>query len=555
MMKKIREKIYYNRYLIMLLCGLLIVYGYSMFNNRPWYDELYTYYYFISRGPVYAAIHWPVPNNHMGYSVLSAFLDIFSNSYIGLRGVSVISSTVSVYLLYRICKNLKIKQFFTVIGCFMGSYLVYSLAFQGRGYALTTMCFLLAVNALVDIAAGEDKLLSYIIWVCALTWGLYTIASSTYWVIPVCLSGGAYLLMTGKYRKLFKLIVASVVAALATLSMYSVVWLAIGSNLLCKDSGTAFFGMYQLDVIKHAPIAAWKTGMQYMLDTPYIQSIDRGDVITGLWGYFVSLFDQYYAYLHPYMGIVTCMVYILSVIVSLTEIIRYISSHKKIKEDADGVRENDTGIMIPVMVAVFGISIPLMLIIQSVNPYLRVFSFLAVIIGFMTYELFKAVFAFFDSRLKREDRVYDMIETGIGIVIMFMAVISNVIFTFNFGNDNSFYPIQLADRENDIYDALKQSAEDAYNIDSIYYTDDFQKYVLKFYFDKDPAETSFEEADYVMVSRALFESSETEEWPMLVYADSFDFEYLDENFERLTPNKAVYGKKQKENAYFLYRRR
>ena len=120
MMKKIREKIHYNRYLILLLCGLLIVYGYSMFNNRPWYDELYTYYYFISRGPVYAAIHWPVPNNHMGYSVLSAVLDIFTNSYIGLRGISVISSTISVYLLYRICKNLKIKQFFTVIGCFMG---------------------------------------------------------------------------------------------------------------------------------------------------------------------------------------------------------------------------------------------------------------------------------------------------------------------------------------------------------------------------------------------------------------------------------------------------
>ena len=43
------------------------VYICMMFTNGPWYDELYTYYYFISRGPLYAAIHWPVPNNKVGY--------------------------------------------------------------------------------------------------------------------------------------------------------------------------------------------------------------------------------------------------------------------------------------------------------------------------------------------------------------------------------------------------------------------------------------------------------------------------------------------------------
>lgn len=83
-----------------ILAGMDVYYGCRMFTLTPWYDELYTYYYFISRGPVYAAIHWPVPNNHVGYSVLSAFLDFFGNPYIGLRGVSYLCALINMVLLF-----------------------------------------------------------------------------------------------------------------------------------------------------------------------------------------------------------------------------------------------------------------------------------------------------------------------------------------------------------------------------------------------------------------------------------------------------------------------
>ena len=63
-----------------------------------------------------------------------------------------------------------------------------------------------------------------------------------------------------------------------------------------------------------------------------------------------------------------------------------------------------------------------------------------------------------------------------------------------------------------------------------------------------------EEADYIMVSRSLIEGTETKEWPMLVYSDSFNFEYLYENFEKLTPDTAG-GSKNAENRYILYRRK
>ena len=40
---------------VLFLVFMTCYYGWRMFALTPWYDELYTYYYFISRGPVYAA--------------------------------------------------------------------------------------------------------------------------------------------------------------------------------------------------------------------------------------------------------------------------------------------------------------------------------------------------------------------------------------------------------------------------------------------------------------------------------------------------------------------
>ena len=89
---------------LVFLNAMAIYYGWRMFALTLWYHELYTYYYFISRGPVYAAIHWPLPNNHVGYSVLSGFLNLFGNSAISLRGISWISSLVSIGILFAIGK-------------------------------------------------------------------------------------------------------------------------------------------------------------------------------------------------------------------------------------------------------------------------------------------------------------------------------------------------------------------------------------------------------------------------------------------------------------------
>ena len=121
-------------------------YGWRMFALDPWYDELYTYYSFISKGPVYAAIHWPVPNNHVMYSVVSAFLNIFGNSYISLRGISFLASAGNLVLLY--CLAGKFMNKVLSLGCvalYSGFYLVNYISIQGRGYTMAISFYLIAL--------------------------------------------------------------------------------------------------------------------------------------------------------------------------------------------------------------------------------------------------------------------------------------------------------------------------------------------------------------------------------------------------------------------------
>ena len=148
-MKRIKAFIVENKLFSLFFLGMAVYYAVSMFAIKPWYDELYTYYSFISRGPVYAAIHWPVPNNHVFYSVLSAFLDYLGNPYIGLRGVSFLMSCANMLLLYQFAKKF-LNRFFSagVVFLYVAVWQVNNLSVQGRGYTLATTCYLLALFSL-----------------------------------------------------------------------------------------------------------------------------------------------------------------------------------------------------------------------------------------------------------------------------------------------------------------------------------------------------------------------------------------------------------------------
>ncbi len=547
-----------------VLTLMAIIYIFRMFTNGPWYDELYTYYSFISRGVVYSAIHWPVPNNHVGYSVLSAFLNIFGNPYISLRGVSFLASLANILLIYKFCIRFTNKYYGVFAAMlYAGANIIHMLAVQGRGYSLAVTCFLTAGMVCHNICMGADGNIpayfceksaygvsgidsvktmtpKYKMWLfeqliifsVSLTMGLYILPSSIYWVLPVCMAGGIYLLIEKRFKILTGLIISSSVSALDTLFLYGTIWLAIGSNLLSKTEGSGYFGVYQLNIIKSAPFKALKTGMDYMLGTPYIQSIERSQVLKEISGYFVDFFNQCYKGCGIVFIILWCAIIVFGAYRIFDKRDKYIKK-KKLKEI--GITDSN---WLEIYLLTLLIVVPLLMILQSVLPYKRVLGFImvpmAMGVAYVLWYLGEVLLK--DSPLK--DRL-KKIRKHIGAVPMLIMIIY---VTFLMTTYDYIKP--MADRENHIAKILEQvNVED---ISSIYYTDDFQKYVLKFYYDTTPIETGIEEAKYVMVSKELLdESYDSPQWPLLM---PYNKEFLDtvkQSFDLLAESEEyrVYGRK------------
>lgn len=502
----IKENILFS----LFFTGMVIYYAYSMFAIKPWYDELYTYYSFISRGPVYAAIHWPVPNNHVFYSVLSAFLDYLGNPYIGLRGISFIAACANLILLYRFAGRFMDKYFAAgAVFLFVAVWQVNTLSVQGRGYTISITFYLLALLCMEKICREQASFWDYAIYACSLTGGLYALISSTFWVIPVCLTGGIVLLFTKKYKTMWKLIAASLVAACMTLFLYTLIWLAIGSNLMSKDPANAYFGVYQVTIILKTPFEALRTGMEYMLATPYIQGDERSYIIKELYNYLTGVFDLFYSGFGR----------ILPVLCGGIGVVAIVSAVKnRLKEGRKWY--------FAVYLAVAVVMVPVMLIIQSVQPYYRVFAFLGVPVSLLlSWALYLII-----SKIQNKK---EMIARACCVALFLISV---------FALTRESYNSQYAYRETEIAQILESEAD---NIDTICYADDYQKYVLKFYYDLQPQEMPIEEAGYVLLPKELHdESYEVPVWPTLFTHESFNFEYLNANFDMI----------QESESYELYKR-
>ena len=510
----------------------------------PWYDELYTYYYFISRGPIYAAIHWPLPNNHMGYSVLSACLNIFGNSAVSLRGISYLCSIGSLVLLFRIGRKCFDRGMALIpVFCFAGMRMVNQLAVQGRGYALVTFCYLTAVNALLCLVDEErDELKYYVVFGISLVVALYAIPSSVYAVVPVCLVGGFTLLVHREYKRLWRLILASFTSAVCTAGIYSIVWLAIGSNLLVKTQDSVYYGMGHGAVLMRAPFTALKTGIDYMLATPYIQSVSRKGYLRRFADWLGNLLNEYYTGGKMILALVliTCA---MSAAVSIILIIR---ERKAGRRPPAADQEDSCDDFIPVYLVCSILCIPLMLIIQCALPYLRVFSFAGVVVAIAFAWFWQGVVRLLTKGIvlpgkgtvlmkpKRHIAAAGSLWCGIWCVVL--------LFTLS-------YNVQYSDREAAIEDAYR--AVDVTQYTRIAVADCDQEYLLKYLYGLDMESdsnirltTMIEDADCVLLDRDLLmpegnfvtRDSVGDWWKFYMTGDTLPVQYLEERMQAVYEN-------------------
>ncbi|MCM1254041.1 MAG: glycosyltransferase family 39 protein [Clostridium sp.] len=482
---------------LLLLLFMAVYYGWRLFALTPWYDELYTYYYFISRGPLYAAIHWPLPNNHVGYSVLSAFFDLFGNAAVGLRGVSWICSLISLYLLFAIGKKCFPKGFALILPLlYIPIELVNQLAVQGRGYALASCLYLTAIYELIRIIVlQENSKKNYIILACALIWALYTLPSSVYFVVPLCIIGGSFLLIKKRKKEFCRLFITACVSAVCTIGLYAVIWLAIGSNLLSKIPDGPFYTAGHIDIILHAPFKSLRTGIQYMLDTPYIQSVGREGYLFRFEEWIKTLFECYLT------GLSTPLLIIAGIgLVCIAAVL----TRKK-------------GGFLEWYLLLSFILTPLMLIIQAALPYYRVFSFFAVPVVMLFTWLAARVISFIGK---------PVLILGVNVFAVCLCLALLLM---------PSYSAQYGGREAAVEDAYEHMSLE--NGRKVCVTDCDQEYLMKYLFDTEDVLRTIEGADYVLLDKELLLSENTQisagtlaadAWKLYLTRDEIDRDYLAE---------------------------
>ncbi len=485
----------------------------------PWYDELYTYYYFISRGPLYAAIHWPLPNNHVGYSVLSAVLDLFGNPYIGLRGISFICAVVNPFLVYRISRRFLSEWIaYGAMLLYFSSMLVNDLSVQGRGYTLATTCFLICIREIIIICKTEnDKFHDFCLFAASLVLGLYTLPSSIYWVIPTCIATGLFLVINGVrsrirdsrekiwnnryYKKLRKFIIFGLIAAGITFILYAVIWLAIGSNLLVKDIESPFYGMgHVITIVKHPFKSAFK-GIEYMLSQPYIQSVPRRGYFAGLYDWIRSLTG----YIFPVNWVITVTISSMGLIVLLIECIRHFENSRTI-------------FSLLIIMNAFGFII--LLILQAKLPYYRVFSY----VGFITAVSWAVILEHIVNRIEMlfGDKVKNL---AIFEILPFIPTIIMVGFSVLMFLNPAYFA-QHGTREANCYNALFIVHPNENK--KLCVLDCDQQYLLKFGWDIECENTDPHDCDYVLVDRNMAEQGYNgpDAWKFYQTYETLPWEYL-----------------------------
>lgn len=513
-----------NAAFLAVLAVAAVYYGYRLFALTPWYDELYTYYWFISKGPVYAAIHWPLPNNHVGYSVLSAFLDFLGNSYIGLRGVSYLCALINMCLLYKIMKRYTggWMPLITVL-LYISMNLVNQQAVQGRGYTLGITCYLAAWLCMISIC--EEKKTArkiYFVYIAALILGLYTVSSNVYWVIPLCMAGGVFLLIKGiqegksescfflkvqSGKKLVKLIFASITAAIGTIVLYATIWLAIGSNLLTKDETGAYYGMGHMKIILSAPFAAIGRGMEYMLDTPYIQSEERAGFAGRLWDFLVTLSGYYY------QSVIVMILWGAGILFLVYKIVT-------------GIRKKEnTDLLLYLSLFTGIVMVPVCLLIQCKRPYYRVFTYggvlLAILIGIILANVIKAVSTGSSGGWKKK--------------IPALMLVLTIVFSIKCIGFSG-YNEQYGANEHAIEDAFAKTDMSKWSRFCV--TDCNQEYLLYFLYGIRCENREIEGADVVLLDKRMTDPEFQEMvWEFYHYYDTIPWDYMNEEMQPVYENE------------------
>jgi len=216
-----------------LLGPLLLVRAYYVVHFPIYGDELVTYFSFVREGVMAATSFYPIPNNHILYSVICWLFSLLSdNFYWVMRGPALLISTAGTLLAgLLLLRRLPFRVVSLVMGLF--GFFPYALfqAVVGRGYFLLAVCS--QVVLLASLALLRDTTRPRLAWAVLVgvsVVGFYTIP--TFLLVFVGLGVSMMIAFRRQPQQMIRLVSAGLLTGLATLLLYTPVLLISGPGAL-----------------------------------------------------------------------------------------------------------------------------------------------------------------------------------------------------------------------------------------------------------------------------------------------------------------------------------
>jgi hypothetical protein len=199
------------------------------------FDEADTYMLFSSQGPLVSATFYPLPNNHILFSIITSITSMLPiDPVYALRMPLLPIGLLAVIALFGL-----LKKYFShaaaLIGLsfFIATYPVFIFSFLARGYLLLLLFFIMALYAIFELCFADQykKRHSYL-FVLASIGGLYTIPSFLYALAGVFLFAFITLLVHKKNASIVRLVKDGFMIAIVSAILYLPVLISVKWSLL-----------------------------------------------------------------------------------------------------------------------------------------------------------------------------------------------------------------------------------------------------------------------------------------------------------------------------------
>jgi hypothetical protein len=147
------------------------------------YDEALSYSMFISRGPLISIAYYPVPNNHIFFSLLSTLLTslISLDPILIMRLLSIFSFIMSFFFIYKFLTLIVSKEVSTLISAiYIAMPFSIYYGFLGRGYSLLVLIFFVCTYIIFLQIAENKQTLKIGVFSILSAIGIFTIPTYIY---------------------------------------------------------------------------------------------------------------------------------------------------------------------------------------------------------------------------------------------------------------------------------------------------------------------------------------------------------------------------------------